>query len=156
MLIIAHMAFPAYSDPGSHKLILDDDLSYLARLSRQTNKPLLLLVSRADCTYCAQIKREILEPMIISGDYADRIIMRELMLDRSNEARGFDGKWKSTFDIASSYGVTITPTLLFLGPSGQELTERVVGISTLELFSYYLDRSIDEAILRLKTNTTSR
>jgi thioredoxin-related protein len=156
LLIIACMASAAYANGSSHKLIVTGDLALDGEKSGQTKKPLLLLVSRKGCTYCARIKREILEPMIISGDYDDRIIIRELIVDRSIVIRGFDGKMKNSSVIASTYGVKVTPTLLFLGPDGKELTERIVGINTLGLFSYYVDRAIDEAISKLHTSTNTR
>ena len=46
---------------------------------------LILMLSRTDCSYCALLKREIIGPMIASGDYQDKVMIRELLLDMSAE-----------------------------------------------------------------------
>jgi len=40
--------------------------------------------------------------------------------------------------------------MLFLDPSGKELSERMIGISTPELFGGYLDEAIEEALVKMK------
>ena len=42
---------------------------------------LILMLSRTDCSYCALLKREIIGPMIASGDYQDKVMIRELLLE---------------------------------------------------------------------------
>ena len=59
--------------------------------------------------------------------------------------RDFAGRFLTGARFASRYGVYLTPTLLFLGPDGRELSRRIVGINTPELFGWYLDKAIDEA-----------
>jgi len=87
--------------------------------------------------------------MVLSGNYRNRIIMRELMIDSVEEQRGFDGHELDALILASEYGISVTPTMLFLGPDGKELTKRIVGINTLELFSFYVDEAIDKAVKKL-------
>jgi hypothetical protein len=53
-------------------------------------------------------------------------------------------------DFAYGYGVTLTPTLLFLGPDGEELASRRVGVGNMEYYHYLLDRGIEEALLKLR------
>ena len=43
----------------------------------------------------------------------------------------------------------MTPTLLFLDPDGTEIVPRIVGVNTVEMFGFYLDRAIDAARERL-------
>jgi len=133
-----------------HQIMETMDLAQIAASAKRTKRPIVLLMSRADCPFCVMIKREILNPMVLSGDYADRIIMRELMIDSDIEPRGFDGYELDAVIIAADYTITVTPTLLFLGPDGKELTKRIVGINTPELFSFYVDQAIDEAVNKLK------
>ena len=52
--------------------------------------------------------------------------------------------------MALRYNATITPTLLFLDYQGNEIQERMTGVNTVEMYGYYLDESIDEALEKLK------
>ena len=90
--------------------------------------------------------------MILSGDYADRIIMREIFIDLGTDLRSFSGEIADSAFFAHEYGVYLTPTLLFLGPDGEELSKRIVGINTPEMFSFYVDAAIDDAVKKLHTN----
>jgi hypothetical protein len=89
--------------------------------------------------------------MIISGNYADKVIFREIVIDTKTTLLDFNKTLITASNIKEKYQIKLTPTLLFLGPEGNELSERIVGINTIELFSYYVDQAIDQATLKLKT-----
>lgn len=147
LLIIGSSSSVVCFEVGSHRVIEIFDLALEGERSKKTKRPILLLVSRGNCPYCVKIKNEILEPMILSGDYDEKIIIREIMIDPFVEIRDFEGTTIDASEISRRYRIKVTPTLLFLGPKGKELTERIVGINTLELFSYYVDKAIEEAAL---------
>ena len=107
--------------------------------------PVLLAVTRADCEYCAALKREILEPMRLSGDAPGRVIIREVDVDSRLEVTGFDGARESGWSVADGYEALFTPTVLIVGPTGEELVERIIGLNTPEMYGWYLDRAIGEA-----------
>ena len=108
--------------------------------------PILLLVSREHCPFCVQIKRDILGPMIKGEDYKGRLLIRELYIDLGTSVIDFSGAKISSADFAHKLGVSLTPTLLFLGTNGEELAERLVGISTPEMFFFYVDEAVKQAI----------
>ena len=107
--------------------------------------PLLLVFSADYYEYCEQLEEQFLRPMLISGDYEDRVMIRLLKLGNGSSVRDFQGNEIATGDLANRYQVRVTPTMLFLNPQGRELAPRMVGINTPEFFGGYLDRSIDEA-----------
>ncbi len=149
-IFITGLSSAAHTGSLKHQIMQTMDLTQIAATANRTKRPIVLLMSQADCPFCVMIKQDILNPMVLSGDYADRIIMRELMIDSDIEPRGFDGYELDAAIIAGDYAITVTPTLLFLGPDGNELTKRIVGINTPELFSFYVDQAIDEAVNKLK------
>lgn len=141
----------AHSGSQHPSLITTTNLSQEGKLSLRTKRPILILFSREGCPYCIQIKREILKPMLISGNYTEKIIIREIILDPTATLIDFNGSAIKASELTDKYSVEITPTLLFLGPDGNELAERIVGINTIELFSYYVDQAIDKAALKFKS-----
>ena len=130
---------------------LTDDLSALGRTARQRRLPIVLLLSASDCSYCARLKDEVLNPMMRSREYDDRALLGELMLDSDEPLRGFRGESVQRDDLASRLDTRVTPTLLFLAPDGAELAPRIVGVNTVELFGFYLDRAIEAARVRLES-----
>ena len=112
--------------------------------------PILLVVSRDDCGFCRQLKREILIPMRRSGDYEEKLIMRELNVDWQAGVTDFEGVRRSALSLAELFDATLTPTVLLLGPGGREMAERLIGINTVEMYGYYLDQAIDTAIVRIR------
>jgi len=126
------------------------DMSADGKLARRDGMPILLLVSQLTCPYCEQIKREILHPMVVAGDYKGELLIRELYMDTHGRIRDFKGQYVDNGQFAHGYGVYLTPTLLFLGPDGRELTKRMVGINTPEFYFYYVDQAIQSAIAALK------
>ena len=131
---------------------LIDDLAALGRTARRRRLPIVLLVSRSDCSYCALLKDEVLNPMVKSREYEDQALLGELMLDSEEPLRGFQGGHELRDDVASRFDADLTPTLLFLAPDGSELAPRILGVNTLELFGFYLDRAIASARARLNAD----
>lgn len=119
-------------------------------IQAQTRKlPLIVIISQSDCSYCQWLKREIIRPMLASGSYTDKAIVRELLLDAGETVLDFDGKKIATGVFASRYQEWLTPTLLFLDAEGQELVKRMRGINSVDFYGFYLDKSIDQALARL-------
>jgi len=106
---------------------------------------LLLAVTREGCSYCKKLRREVLVPIIRGGEYDDRIMVREMMMDPDSAIVDFAGYASTTAQIASRYNVTIAPTVLLLDPSGRSLHAPIVGINNAEMYGLYLDQAISEA-----------
>lgn len=122
-----------------------DDLQKLAQQSRQHQAPILIMVSQAHCAFCRTLREEVLEPMVISGDYTERAIMGEMMMDTGVRVTDWNGKDIATAEFAERYGVWVTPTLLFLDAEGNTLHPPMLGVNTVEMYGYYLDQALDAA-----------
>ena len=129
---------------------LIDDLAAFGRTARRRRLPIVLLVSRSDCSYCMLLKDEVLNPMVKSREYEALVMLGELMLDAVEPLRGFDGRYQLRDDFAFRRDANLTPTLLFLGPDGAELAPRMLGVNTIDFFGFYLDRAIAAAHRELK------
>ena len=122
------------------------DLQQDGRLARDRGLPILLNFSAIECSYCDMLEEEFLEPMILGGEYRDRIIIRKLILDNGSRVRDFKGRKLDATDLSDRYRIYVTPTILFVDANGRELAERMIGINTPELYGGYLDACIGTAL----------
>jgi len=126
------------------------DLQVDGRQAREARLPVLLTFSAINCDYCRQLEDQFLRPMLISGEYSDRVLIRRLLLDNGSRVTDFSGDRIATTKLSDRYRVFVTPTILFLDGDGRELAERMIGINTPEMYGGYLDKCIDTALYSLR------
>ena len=126
------------------------DLQQLAAQASDRRLPILLSFSAIECSYCELLEEEFLEPMLLGGEYTDKIIIRKLVLDNGSRVGDFSGRQTDATRLSDRYRIFVTPTILFVAADGHELAERMVGINTPELFGGYLDNCIETALLSMR------
>jgi thioredoxin-related protein len=128
-----------------------NNLSEIGRVSRQQDIPIIIFVSRDACPYCRTLRDTILRPMLTANKFEHRAILVELSLDRGEMLTGFENMQMTAAAFGELYQAEITPTLLFLDSNGREISKRIVGISNLEFYGHYLQKSNDEALLVIRS-----
>ena len=128
------------------------DLQADGRVSRQQGIPIMLLVTRTDCGYCKLLKRAVVHPMIISGEYVDRALIREVIVDGASDLVDFDGTTVSPFAVADRYDALLTPTVLLVGHDGRVLVDKLIGISNEDMYLWYLDNALADATRILRSD----
>lgn len=123
-----------------------DNFEKIAELARQQAVPTVVFVSRDACPYCRTLRDSILGPMYAAGKFEGRAMLVEVSLDRPEPITGFDGQLITPKDWGQMYKAQITPTLLFLDSDGREIGKQRIGISNLEMYGFYLQKSLDEAL----------
>jgi thioredoxin-related protein len=136
--------------PAEVEIPLATDLQADGLQAREARLPILLTFSAIACEYCRQLEDQFLRPMLISGEYSDRILIRRLLLDNGSRVIDFSGERIATTELSDRYKVFVTPTILFLDSDGNELARRMVGINTPEMYGGYLDNCIDTALYRIR------
>jgi len=126
-------------------LLPADDLQQLGQTAGERGVPILLMVSQSHCGYCELMKNEVLIPMQLSGDYQQRTLLRELMIDPGEMVTNFQGQRESADAFRARYKVRVTPTLLFLDARGREAAERILGINTVDYLLFYIEEALDDA-----------
>jgi thioredoxin-related protein len=114
--------------------------------SARTDGPIVLYVSRPNCTFCIRFENEVLEPVMKSGEYTN-VVFREFVLaddHRRVEVVFPDDKGKI---IEYSINIVGTPTVLFFDQEGNEIAQRRVGYNSSQYGTYLLERSIKTAIM---------
>jgi thioredoxin-related protein len=124
------------------------DIRQLARLASESRKIIMLEFASHSCSYCQLLENEIINPMIISKDYP-RVLIRKAMIDGYSKVLGFDGKSINGSQLARQYNVTVTPTLLFLNAQNEEVSERIIGVNSLDFFGGYVDKAIETGLQKI-------
>lgn len=142
LLVSALFSYTSFAEP----IKLAGNLSLDAERSRQQNRPLVVFFTNHDCPYCEILRAE--QFQFLSND--KRFILREIELDSGNQVTDFDGKTRDHGQFARRYAVSLTPTVAFIGPEGQQLADPIVGVLTLDFYSYYFDKAVAQATDRLR------
>jgi thioredoxin-related protein len=141
---------PAGLSIQEHAVPRSADLQADAALAQSRQVPLLLVFEAAHCPYCRELEASYLRPMLISGDYDDKVLIRSVDLDEQDSLKNFQGEAVTPGALADRYRIRVTPTMVFVGPSGEELTERLVGVGVVDFYAAEIDAAIDAAIRQLR------
>ena len=126
------------------KLIEEDDLQALSQQMKNKKLGLLLMFHASYCEYCERLEEDLLLPMLRSGEYDKKVLIRKIQVDSNDELTNFNGQTVTTAQISTLYSASMTPTLVFLDASGEEQSERILGYTTPDFFSAYVDKGIDQ------------
>ena len=128
-----------------------DNFATLKQQAKQSGKVILLEMSASTCGYCITLEEEIIKPMLRSGDY-DNVLIRKLDIDSHYPMNDLNGNKSSAFELSSKMGVYVTPTLLFLDGDGNEVSNRIIGVNTLEMYGGYVDDALRQGLQKIKQN----
>ncbi len=129
-----------------------EDLAQLGQDITQKRAPALLVFVADGCPFCIEVEEDFLKPMLRSGDYDDKVLIRKVKIDEYHDMNDFDGKPLSPQKLQARYDVFVTPTLVFVDAQGKEIAERLTGINTRDYYGAYLDRSIGQGLKALRND----
>lgn len=109
----------------------------------------LVVFVAARCPYCELVLNEVLIPTSRNPEYQRKLVMRRVQVRSGQYLRDFDGRRITQGDFAKRHGVALVPTLMLFDPQGRLLAKPMVGITTVDHYSYELDLAIEEAMARL-------
>lgn len=143
--LLAALVFAGAARGDAEVMIEVADLREVARIARAQNLVVMLEFSSDYCGYCRRLEESFLLPMQRNEDYDNRVLIRSISLDPHETVIDFDGRLLDTDRFAARYGVSLTPTLVFLNSDGIELSEKLVGIWSEDFYGAYIDKRIDQA-----------
>jgi thioredoxin-related protein len=114
--------------------------------SQKVNEPLIVMVSLAGCPYCRMARESYLGPMQKQGFPIVQVDMRSDLLVKT-----WSGQTQTHDQLVKQWRVSIAPTLLFFGPRGQELVERMEGGYLPDFYGTYLEERIAAARRALRS-----
>ncbi len=118
-----------------------------AQAAAAKGEPLVLMTTLAGCPYCDLVRNNYLLPMRRAGEvHAVQLDIR----DRRSNLQDFAGNTTTPAEQVSVWKARFAPTVLFFGPQGQELAERLVGVAVPDFYGEYLEARLTEARAKLK------
>jgi hypothetical protein len=102
----------------------------------QQGHALVVMTTLRGCPYCDVVRGHYLAPMMKAGQL--QAIQLDLT-DRQSSLVGFDGRPTTPYAQVRAWKATFAPTVLFFGPRGDELAERLVGIAVADMYGSYLE-----------------
>ncbi|MGD8784829.1 MAG: thioredoxin fold domain-containing protein [Thioalkalispiraceae bacterium] len=131
------------------------DLKSDGRLSRNTQKPILIMFSMEGCGYCQFVEEEHLKPMLRNQQYMQKVIIRKIMTDSYDQLVDFDGSKISAMDLAMRYRANVTPTVVFLNHQGKQLSKRILGVQNTEFYGGELDNGLEVSLHKIRQQLAS-
>ena len=110
-------------------------------------EPLVVMTTLKGCVYCELVRNSYLAPMQREGLL---VAVQVDVQDRQSNLQGFAGDTTTPADQARAWKARFTPTVMFFGPDGQELAERLVGAAVPDFYGEYLEARLTEARGKLK------
>lgn len=136
------MATAAAALPTTHSL------PQAALAAAAKGAPLVVMTTLKGCPYCDVVRGHYLGPMLRDG------LLQAIQIDMRDNASAletFGGKSTTPAAQVKAWNAKLAPTVLFLGPSGEELAERLVGMAVPDMYGSYLEMRLEQAARRLRT-----
>ena len=108
-------------------------------------QPLTVMVSLEGCVFCRIARQSHLLPMARAGQPIVQVDMRS-----AQAVRDVEGRQLTHDELVRRWRVSITPTLLFLGPQGREVAERMEGAYQPDFYGPYLEQRLAQARVQLR------
>ena len=139
-LVMAGLAMglgPAFAQRSPATLPAAQSLPEELARAIQNKQPLVVMVSLDGCAFCRQARHSHLSPMQKAGTVIVQVDMRS-----TQAVVDFGGKLVTHDQLARAWKVSIAPTLLFFGPQGKEVAERMEGGYLPDFYGPYLEERI--------------
>ena len=130
-----------FASAASKTLPTTTSLANSLAAALQAKKALIVMVSLDGCPFCKISREHYLIPLREQQNIA---IVQVNMRSRE-KIKNFKGADTTHDQLIRSWGVKVAPTVIFFGPNGVELTERLSGAYIPDFYGTYLDERIQKA-----------
>jgi thioredoxin-related protein len=128
---------PSWAQSGRATLPTAQSLPEELARALKNKQPLIVMVSLDGCVFCRQARQSHLSPMALAGTVIVQVDMRN-----NQPVLDFAGKLTTHDELTRRWKVSITPTLLFFGPGGKEVAERMEGAYLPDFYGPYLEERL--------------
>ena len=117
------------------------------RLALSRQQPLVVMVSLPGCGFCKIVRENYLFPMHQRGD----IQVVQVNMRSTTAVEDTAGKLFTQDQLIRGWGIKIAPTLLFFGPKGTEVSERLKGMPSADYYGAILEERLATAIKAIQS-----
>jgi len=138
------------ASPAADELPAATRLDVEARSAAAAGGPLIVIFSRADCSFCRAVKRDFLLPLAADPRYGKHLLIREIRQDTELPVTDFAGKATTHAAFAAAEQVRLVPVVAFYGPGGRVLHAPIIGARLPDFYRSYLEDAVEQSTLALK------
>lgn len=120
-----------------------------AQLVDKNKTPILIMFSIPNCSYCEEVKREVIAPMSTLNEYKNKIIIRHVDASTLQDMRDFYNNKTNHARFAFQNGINFYPTVFLMDNYGANLG-KIIGVPNMDYYWTELDKLIDKSITKLK------
>lgn len=110
-------------------------------LALKAGQPLVVMVSLDGCPFCRVARDSYLAPL----HRQEGVPVVQIDMRTSTSVRDFNGAPSTHDAVIRAWGIKVAPTVLFFGPGGKEVAERLVGGYIVDFYGAYLDQRMQAA-----------
>lgn len=136
--------------PAAAQLLPADDLAQVAATAKTRRTPVLIAFMEQSCPYCAVARRDYLLPLQTDPKWQNRVLIREVEVDRSTTMRDFSGAETTHRAYARSLGVKSVPTLIVFDANGERAAPPITGLLADDFYRLYIEQAIDAGLTRMR------
>lgn len=137
--------------PASAQLLPADDLAQAAATAKSRRTPVLIAFMQESCPYCAIARRDYLIPLQSAPQWQNRVLIREIDVDRSTVMRDFSGTGTTHRAYARSLGIKRVPTLIVFDADGQPVAPPISGLLSEDFYQLYIEQAIEAGLARMQS-----
>lgn len=121
---------------------LADELAQALKIGQ----PLVVMVSLAGCPFCRVARDSYLDPL----RRQDGVPVVQIDMRSAAPVRDFKRASVTHDQLVRAWKVKVAPTVLFFGPGGKELADRLEGGYIADFYGAYLEQRLQQARAALK------
>lgn len=150
LLLAVSVGLAAYVTPLARAagavLPTPDSLADELAQALKIGQPLVVMVSLAGCPFCRVARDSYLDPL----RRQDGVPVVQIDMRSAAPVRDFKRASVTHDQLVRAWKVKVAPTVLFFGPGGKELAERLEGGYIADFYGAYLDQRLQQARAALK------
>lgn len=150
LLLAVSVGLAAYVTPLARAagavLPTPDSLADELAQALKIGQPLVVMVSLAGCPFCRVARDSYLDP----SRRQDGVPVVQIDMRSAAPVRDFKRASVTHDQLVRAWKVKVAPTVLFFGPGGKELADRLEGGYIADFYGAYLDQRLQQARAALK------
>ncbi len=143
-LLLLCLPVAGFSDPDL-RIPTGTNWEQAAAKAHRNDRPIMILFSADDCSYCEQLKTELINPMLQQGELEKQALVREFNIDQGGKVTDFDGERIRSRIFVQRYQVFATPTILLVDHRGTPLVSPLVGFNDPDDYRERLEQALESA-----------